>query len=159
MNFLKNEFRKQYASKLQKNRLVFAVLLVIWTLKTVGWWFLLREKGFVINHLFTCVCPPWSPVVPRGPLWSSVVSCVVLCDVVVSRRALWCAVHFPYAVVWFSVYTCFCCCVWCLHLVFSMRLVCVWSLICPLIGLFIALSVRSFVRSFFFSVRSLVDVS
>ena len=42
-----------------------------------------------------------------------------------------------------------------------MRLVCVWSLVCSLIGLFIALSVRSFVRSlvFSFSVRSLVDVS
>ena len=152
MDFLKNEFRKQYASKLQKIRLNFAVLLVVSALKTVGWRFLLRENGFVINHplhmrvlpLVSCG-PPWS-------LWSPVVSC----------RALWCAVHFPYAVVWYSVCTCFCCCVWCLHLVFSMRLVCVWSLVCPLIGSFIALSVRSFVRSlvcFFCLFVSLVDVN
>ena len=38
--------------------------------------------------------------------------------------------------------------------------VCVWLLVCSLIGSFIALSVCSFVRSLvFFSVRSLVDVS
>ena len=42
-----------------------------------------------------------------------------------------------------------------------MRLVCVWSLVCSLIGSFIALSVRSFVRSlvcFFLSVRLLMLV-
>ncbi len=56
----------------------------------------------------------------------------------------------------FFVCACLCCCVRYLH---SMRLVCVWSLVCPLIGSFIALSVRSFVRLFvFLSVRSLVGV-
>ena len=77
-HFLKNEYWKQYASKLQKIRLNFAVLLVIWTLKTVGWWFLLRENGFVINHpLHMRVLP----LVSCGPPWSPVVSCGVLCYV------------------------------------------------------------------------------
>ena len=81
---------------------------------------------------------------PRGPLWSPVVSCVLLCNVV--------DVPFPYAVAWFSV----CACVRYLHLVFSMQLVCVWSLDCPLIGSFIAFVcsfIRSFACLFFLSVR------
>ena len=44
-HILKNEFRKQYAHKLQKNRLIFPVLLVIQTSKSVEWCFLFGKNG------------------------------------------------------------------------------------------------------------------
>ena len=81
VDFLKNEFRKQYASKLQRNRLNFPVLLVVSTLKTVNWGFLLSENGFVIFTLLKSRGPPWSPVVllvqSRCPPLFVVVCCVI----------------------------------------------------------------------------------
>ena len=91
----------------------------------------IERKWFCHQSPSSHVCSPWSPVVPVVPcglLW-----CPVFCAMPLSPVV-------PFDVLFTflmlsrgSVCTCLCCCVWCLHLVFSMRLVCVWSLVCSLV--------------------------
>ena len=48
VSFLKNEFRKQYASTFQNNRLIFPLRLDIQTLKSVGRRFFVSQIIFAI---------------------------------------------------------------------------------------------------------------